>query len=106
MEHITLPPDTEVRAAFLMDGDYMEPWLKKGELVPVKWALPAVGQCGLFEAEGRIVFRQYCEDSFGNVYLFALNRARRDLDVTVPRGTPVRCLGLAILEKTPPLPMD
>lgn len=106
MQHITLPADTPVRAAFTMDGDYMEPWLKRGELVTVEWALPAVGECGLFQAGDSIVLRQYCEDSFGNIYLFALNRARRDMDITVPRDEPVRCLGRVILDRTPPLPLN
>lgn len=106
MQNITLPADSPIRAAFTMDGDYMDPWIKRGEIVPVEWALPAVGQCGLFETEGRILFRQYCEDSFGNIYLFVLNRARRDMDITIPRDRPVRCLGRAMLEKTPPLPLN
>lgn len=106
MQNITLPADSPARAAFIMDGTYMAPWVKQGELVTVEWALPAVGQCGLFQAGDTVVFRQYCEDSFGNIYLFVLNRAFRDMDITVPRDTPVRCLGRAMLDKTPPLPMD
>lgn len=106
MQRITLSPDSPARAAFTMDGNYMEPFLKNGELVFVEWALPAVGECGLFQARDAVVFRQYCEDSFGNIYLFVLNRARRDMDITVPRDEPVRCLGRVILDKTPPLPLN
>lgn len=106
MQHLTLPSDSPVRAAFIMDGDYMEPFLKRGELVSVEWAVTAVGECGLFQTGETIVCRQYCEDSFGNIYLFALNRARRDMDITIPRHEPLRCLGRVILDKTPPLPLN
>lgn len=106
MQHLTLPADSPIRAAFLMDGDYMEPHLMPGELVSVEWALPAAGECGLFQVGDDILLRQYCEDSFGNIYLFVLNRARRDMDITVPREVPVRCLGRVLLDKTPPLPLN
>lgn len=106
MQTITLPKDTTARAAFLMDGDYMAPYLRPGEVVTVEWALPGIGECALFETEGKILLRQYCEDSFGNIYLFVLNRSRRDMDVIVPPGQPIRCLGLVPTEKKPPLPLD
>lgn len=106
MQTITIPASSAARVAFLMDGDYMTPCIRPGEVVLLEWALPAVGDCGLFEVDGSILLRQYCEDSFGNVYLFALNRARRELDLTVPAEQPVRCLGRLLLEKDHPLPLD
>ena len=106
MQHISLPADAPARAAFMMDGNYMEPFLKRGELVTVEWALPAVGECGLFQTGERIVLRQYCEDSFRNIYLFVLNRAHREMDITVPHNEPVRCLGRVLMDKKPPLPLN
>lgn len=106
MQMISMPEDSPARAAFIMDGDYMAPHIRRGEIVTVEWALPETGQCGLFSVAGRALVRQYCEDSFGNIYLFALNRSCRDMDVTVPAGTPVVCLGRLMLDKTPPLPIN
>ena len=106
MQMIPLPADSPARAAFLMDGDYMSPYIRRGELVTVDFTLPAPGQCGLFCVAGRTLVRQYCEDSLGTVYLFVLNRACRDMDLTVPPGTSVTCLGRFLLDKTPPLPLD
>ncbi len=101
-----MPEDSPARAAFIMDGDYMAPYIRRGEVVTVEWLLPEPGQCGLFSAEGRTLVRQYCEDSFGNIYLFALDRACRDMDVTIPAGTPIVCLGRLMLDGTPPLPFN
>lgn len=106
MQMIPVPEDSPAKAAFIMDGSYMAPYIRRGEIVAVEWALPEPGQCGLFFVAGRTLVRQYCEDSFGNIYLFALDRAFRDLDMTIPSKTPVLCLGRLILDRTPPLPLD
>lgn len=106
MQTVTLPRNTATRAAFTMDGDYMAPWLRRGEIVEVEWALPGIGQCGIFQVGSRYVLRQYCEDGFGNVYLFVLNRTCRDMDLLVPAGEPIRCAGRIRLEKLPPLPLN
>lgn len=106
MQMITMPEDSPAQAAFIMDGDYMAPYLRRGEVVMVEWLLPEPGQCGLFSVEGRTLVRQYCEDSFGNIYLFVLDRTCRDMDLTISAGAPIICLGRLMLDKTPPLPLD
>ena len=106
MQMISMPEDSPAQAAFIMDGDYMAPYIRRGEIVTVEWSLPEMGQCGLFSVDSRILVRQYCEDSFGNIYLFALNRACQSLDVTVPAGTQVLCLGRLLLDKPTPLPIN
>ena len=105
MQLISMPKDSPARAAFIMDGDYMAPYIRRGEIVPVEWSLPEQGQCGLFSLAERTLVRQYCEDSFGNIYLFVLDRSRPDMDITVPAGGQLVCLGRLLLEKTPPLPL-
>ncbi len=105
MQQLILPEDSPARAAFCMDGDYMLPYIPQGAVVLVEWALPEAGQCGLFRVGGQLLVRQYCEDCFGNIYLLVLNRACRELDVTVPVGETVECLGRLITEKLP-LPLD
>ena len=106
MQMLTMPENSAARAAFIMDGDYMAPYIRFGEVVTLEWALPEPGQCGLFSINGQPLVRQYCEDSFGNIYLFVLNRDHRVLDVTIPAGETLDCLGRLLLEKTPPLPLD
>ncbi len=106
MQRLTMPEGSPAQAAFVMDGDYMEPYLRAGQIVTVTWTLPGIGDCGIFRYQGRALVRQYCEDSFGTAYLFVLNRARRELDVTVPADEELLCLGRLELGKTPPLPLD
>ncbi len=106
MQTLTMPENSPAQAAFIMDGDYMAPYIRAGAVVTVEWALPEVGQCGLFHHEGQTLVRQYCEDSFGNIYLFALNRDFRTLDMTIPTGEKLLCFGRLLLEKTPPLPLN
>jgi hypothetical protein len=107
MKHIlTMPENSSAVAAFTMDDDTMEPYIMTGQIVPVELSLPAVGECGLFYLNGRTLVRQYCEDSFSNVYLLCLNRAQARLDVAVPAGSgrKVVCLGRLLFDKNPPLP--
>ena len=106
MQHITVPEDNTAIAAFIMDGDYMMPQIRPGQLVMIDDTPPEPGDCGLFSVGGNIVLRQYCADSFGNIYLFALNRERRELDISVPSGAAIQCLGRILLEHRPPLPLN
>ena len=106
MQQLTMPENSNAQAAFIMNGDYMAPYILPREVVTLEWALPEPGQCALFQVNGKALVRQYCEDSFGNIYLFVLDRSRRELDVTIPAGETVLCLGRLQMKKTPPLPLD
>ena len=103
----TRGPDTPPEADFVIraEDDSLEPWIKKGGLIPAAaGTLPEPGELGIFEVRGRFVCRQYAEDILGTVYLFAPNRARRELDITAPPGEPVTCYGRVILKDRVPLP--
>jgi len=52
--------------------------------------------------------KQYCQDYLGNVYLFSLNRARKDADVTISAssGITICCFGKVLLKGKIPLPQD
>ncbi len=87
--------------------DAMEPYIKKGETVYVsRRAFPRPGEAGIFYVRGRMVCRQYVEDSEGTVYLFAANRKRRELDEAVPAGDPagVQLFGGLVPPRSIPLP--
>ena len=66
------------------------------------------GDIGLFFVDGDMKCKQYCQDYLGNVYLFSLNRARRDADVTIPAssGITICCFGKVLLKGKIPLPQD
>lgn len=89
------------------EDDVMEPYIKKGGTYYVgRECRLRPGDVGVFYLDGRLFCRQYAEDSEGNIYLFALNRARKDADLTVnaASGVQVVSLGRVILSETPPLP--
>ena len=90
-----------------IQGDSMEPYIQDNSIVLVKRQKSLQnGEVGLFFVDGDMKCKQYCEDSFGNIHLFSLNRSRADADVTVSAssGVTVLCYGKVILSKRPPLP--
>ena len=66
------------------------------------------GDVGLFFVDGDMKCKQYCQDYLGNVYLFSLNRARKDADVTISAssGITICCFGKVLLKGKIPLPQD
>ena len=102
-ESVPKDADFAVRIA----GDSMEPYIADGSSVYVRRTNDLEpGDVGIFFVDGDMKCKQYCEDSFGNVYLFSLNRERADADVFVSEssGIYVYCFGKVLLPKRPPLP--
>ena len=112
-DYILIPKDenTPKNADFAVriSGDSMEPYIKDGSRVYVSRMCELTdGDVGIFFVDGDMKCKQYCEDSFGNIYLFSLNRKRKDADTVVPAssGITVLCFGKVLLSKKPPLPQD
>lgn len=63
------------------------------------------GDVGIFFYKDEMLCRQFCEDSFGNIYLFTLDRQKAEYDITVPKGEKVICFGKVLLKKKIPLPI-
>ena len=90
-------------------GDSMEPYIHDDSIVLVKrGATICDGDIGLFFVDGDMKCKQYCQDYLGNVYLFSLNRARKDADVTISAssGITICCFGKVLLKGKIPLPQD
>ena len=103
-ESVPKDADFAVRIA----GDSMEPFIADGSSVYVRRTNDLEpGDVGIFFVDGDMKCKQYCRDNFGNVYLFSLNRARADADVTVSAssGVTLCCFGKVLLEHRPPLPI-
>ncbi len=94
--------------AVRLTDDALEPWFKAGETV---FLLRSVelrdGDLGLFYSGEGMVFRQYCRDVRGTVYLFAPDRRRKDRDLVIEAEDemPV-CYGKVLLRRPVPLPAD
>ena len=102
---VAVSADFGVRVA----GDSMEPYIPDGSVQLAKrGAIIRDGDVGLFFVDGDMKCKQYCQDYLGNVYLFSLNRARRDADVTIPAssGITICCFGKVLLKGKIPLPQD
>ncbi len=59
------------------------------------------GDVGIFRVDGRLLCRQYAEDSEGNIYLFTLNRERREGDLMLSASTPVTLYAKLLLDPLP-----
>lgn len=113
MDDYTLLPrskGTPAEAAFCLrlDHDLMEPWLKKGELIYVSRSeTPEEFQPGLFWYRGRILCRQWCEDSEGNLHLLCANpgRERENLMLSPSEKAACLCLGRVLTKKRLPMPV-
>ena len=107
-EDYAVPADSRADFAARIQGDSMEPYIADSSIVLVSRSTPiADGDVGLFFVDGDIKCKQYCQDSYGNIYLFSLNRERADADTTVlaSSGITVFCFGKVLLSRRPPLPV-
>ena len=107
-EDYSVAADCAADFAVRIDGDSMEPLIHDGSVVLVQRAPIRDGDVGLFFVDGNMKCKQYCRDSFGNVYLLSINRARSDADTTVlaSSGVTLCCFGKVLLEHRPPLPVQ
>lgn len=100
----------DLRADFAIhvNGDSMEPYLHDGSIALGVNRYPRDGEIGAFFLDGGFLVKQCCVDSYSNVYLFALNRRRRDSDDTVwaSSGRDLRVIGTILMDKRIPLPED
>ena len=100
---------TGAELAVRIQGDSMEPYIHDDSIVLVKRGATIFdGDVGLFFVDGDMKCKQYCQDYLGNVYLFSLNRARKDADVTISAssGITICCFGKVLLKGKIPLPQD
>ena len=89
--------------------DSLLPWVHEGERIRVQRNTELFdGEVGLFETDAGLAFRQFCSDSRGAVYLFAVNRSYAALDCVLSpeKADDLICYGRAALSMHIPLPTD
>lgn len=101
---ITADMPEQAELALGIPDDTMEPYIPRHTAVYVARRPVRRGEVGLFYVEGQLLCRQYVPHRLGMTYLLCLNRARADRDVTLSGGRQPVCLGLVLLEQTPPIP--
>lgn len=105
-ESMEVDPDSPAEFAVRIHGDSMEPYLKDNQIAYGRRRMPQDGEVGAFLLDGAFLCKQVCIDALGNIYLFSLNRARADDDVTVwhDSGRSLTYFGTILLDQKPPLP--
>ncbi len=91
-----------------LDNDCMEPWIRRGELLYIsRDETPEEFQPGLFYYEGRVLCRQWCEDSAGTLHLLCANPGRESENLSLDKSEKAACLclGRVILKKHLPMPV-
>ena len=106
-EDYQVAADSRADFAIRINGDSMEPYLPDGSVALGVKRAPRDGEVAALLLDGEFLCKQVCQDFVGNLYLFALNRKRRDADQTVPRDAErsVTCFGTILMEPVP-LPTD
>jgi len=91
-----------------LDNDCMEPYIKRGAMVCIERRnAPEEMQPGLFYYRGRILCRQWCEDSEGTLHLLCANPRREEKNLHLDRREKAACLclGRVLLKKRLPMPV-
>ena len=103
-DSIPLTPDLPQGAEFAVriQGDSMAPWIEDGSVAYVNRDPLRDGDVGIFCVDGDMLCKQYHRQG-GLVYLFSLNRKRRDADVvfTPGSGRSLVCFGRVMLHSVP-----
>lgn len=107
-ENYEVPEDSKAEFAIKIHGDSMEPYLKDGSVALGTRERAIDGDVVAVSIDGEFLCKQACSDSFGNLYLFSLNRSRKDSDRTVLHNSDhtVYYFGKIIMAKRVPLPKD
>ena len=92
--------------AVRIQGDSMAPYIADGSVVYVNHDPLQNGDVGIFCVDGDMLCKQYYRDPLGIVYLFSLNRRRKDADVVFYKesGRDLFCFGRVLLAHRPALP--
>ncbi len=105
---IPLSEGQEGDFAILLTDNALSPYFSCGQTVYLlRSTLLVNGDIGLFYTADGMSFRQFCQDSEGNIYLFTTDRSARRQDLRIPAGSekPV-CYGKLLLKRPIPLPID
>ena len=102
-EDYEVPADSLADFAVRINGNSMEPYLPDGSVALGQKRPPRDGEVAALLLDGEFLCKQVCQDMVGNLYLFSLNRARKDADVTIPHDAErsLTCFGTILMEHVP-----
>lgn len=89
-----------------LDNDCMEPVFPRGSTLCVsRKEAPVEMATGVFLYRGRVLVRQWCEDSRGSLYLLCANPRRESENLCLSKKERGSCLCLGTVLPGKPLPM-
>lgn len=93
--------------ALRISGDSMTPYLPDGSIQYGVNRTPQDGEIAVLLIDGEFLVKQIAIDSIGNLYLFSLNRERKDADriLWAKDDHTVSCFGTVLMKRVP-LPHD
>ena len=102
-EDYSVPADSTADFAVRINGNSMEPYLPDGSVALGQKRAPRDGEVAALLLDGEFLCKQVCQDMVGNLYLFSLNRARKDADTTVYHDAErsLTCFGTILMERVP-----
>ena len=106
---VPMPGGAAADFAVTLTDNSLAPLFSPGETVYLRRRADLRdGDVGLFFLDGRLVFRQLCADSFGTVYLFAVDRKKSEEDrvFSCAEAEELVCYGKVVLSSPLPLPSD
>lgn len=93
--------------AIHINGQSMQPYLMDGSIALGVKRAPQIGEVVALQIDGENVCKQYCEDNYGNLYLFSLNREYKDIVVMQSGNQSVKVIGTILIDgKLPPIPKE
>lgn len=107
-EDYEIPATQRGDFAVRVNGDSMEPWLPDGSIQIGVRETPRDGDIAALMVDGEFYVKQVVLDYVGNLYMFSLNRKRKDLDRTIwaSGDNRVQCFGTILMRERVPLPLD
>ena len=104
-EDYEVPSESPAEFAIKVNGQSMEPYFPDGMIAFGIRKEPKAGEVAAVFVDGSNYVKQYCSDMYGNVYLFSLNRAEKDMKLMVVDGHAVMVWGKILTDqKIPELP--
>lgn len=103
-----IPENQRGDFAIRVNGDSMEPWLPDGSIQIGVRETPRDGDIAALMVDGEFFVKQVVLDYVGNLHMFSLNRARKDLDRTIWASgeNRVQCFGTILTRERHMLPLD
>ena len=102
-EDLEVDADSKAEFAIHINGNSMEPYLPDGSIAYGVKRTPRDGEVAALLLDGDFICKQVCQDMVGNLYLFALNRDRKDADQQIMRDAErsVTCFGTILMDPVP-----